>query len=438
VVVVGALGGVRGALLVAGIPAVVTLGRVGWVHVPEAALLLGALAVWERDPTLDRNRLALVVLGGLALLLRPTALGWLLALAAGLGWTARRRALPVLGAWGLAAVPALVAVRSYLLAKLVARDRYLADVPDLVGQLPPVVGVVPLLVAGAGLGLGWFGGRGFRGGGPVGWVLAAWALTPLALFLAFGAGLDNFTVGLAALAVLGARSWGDRRAGTLAAGLAFLVPAGLELLPPPAPDSAFGRIAGQLGLPVHLGVKNYAVPYRGWSAADVPTLVGQVCPEGRSPVADRACALGSVQGIFRPHGEDPGRFELFLTGLGEVRLVELGALPVTAAGLDAVVTWSCPEADRSWFRRYPGRAEAAGAAIAEGGFVPIWTRQVDPACAVAWWARPEQVVDPARLPLSDRLDRVELPHGAPLPVSAPKGPAPPPPRGRVGGPGGRP
>ncbi|MDP6935409.1 MAG: hypothetical protein QGG40_20985, partial [Myxococcota bacterium] len=61
----GPVAGLVAASLTAAAPVVVVEGRHAWIHLPEAALVLGALYAWVRDPTLRApvSRWALAILG---------------------------------------------------------------------------------------------------------------------------------------------------------------------------------------------------------------------------------------------------------------------------------------------------------------------------------------------------------------------------------------
>lgn len=382
----GRLGGPLGAMLVAALPVVWIQGRIGWIHVPEAALLLGALASWRADPGLDRRRSVLLLggLGALAALLRPSGVAWLGVLALVLLRRVGRRALPVVAAWLLAAVPAALEGRAYLAAKLAARERYTLDVPGLLHQLPFTLGTLPLLAVGLGL-LGAL--RGPRRPDPV---LIAWAAVPAGLFVLFRAGVDNFTLGGVALALVG--SAGLSNLGRLGAALpafALVLSVVVQWAPSPTTDSAAARIGGMLSLPVHTRLKNYARVHHGWGREEVAALVDALCP-------NRPCTIGVVQGLFRPHGEDPGRFELFLAGLDGVRLADLREKGGAEAELSGLVLWDCPDGDPAWFRRFPQAQSNAWSVIQARGMRPLGTHAPDPDCLVQGW-----VAEAAPAPRSD-------------------------------------
>ena len=213
-------------LLAAGTPVLILRARVSWLHLPEAVLVLAAAVPWLRDPTLERGSVRMALFGALALLLRPSALAWLvpLGLALALGRPPRRRLLAVGGTWLLAALPALWSLPGYLAPKLAGRERYALDVPGLAAQFMPTMG--PLLPAVALIGL-VLAPRRLRGR-----FLLAWVLLPALLWLAFRAGLDNFLVGPAALAILAGAGLSILAAPRLGAGgppLLAVAPA------PPAP-----------------------------------------------------------------------------------------------------------------------------------------------------------------------------------------------------------
>ncbi len=375
----GRLGGPRAAALVAALPMVWVQGRVGWIHVPEAALLLAAVAVWRADPDLGRPRTTVLLggLGVLAALLRPSASAWLALLGVALGLRLRRRALPVVIAWAVAAVPAALEGRAYLAAKIAARARYTVDVPDLLAQVPITLGTLPTLCILVGL----------AAAPPraIDRLLAAWAVLPVGLFFVFHAGIDNFTLGAVALAIVAAQGLGRLgRIGSVGPAVSLSLAIGVQWVPSPAPGTTAARIGGMLSLPVQDNLKNYARVHTGWGAAEVRALVAESCPQG-------PCTIGVVQGMFRPHGEDPGRFELFLSGIQEVQIADLRDHAGPPSRLAAVVQWECPDGDASWFRRFPDARANAQAAIRRADMHPVRQRQVDPGCGVTWWAG-----DPAR------------------------------------------
>ena len=381
----GRLGGARAAALAAAIPMVWVQGRVGWIHVPEAALLLSALTAWRADPELIRPRsgVGIAVLGALAVALRPSAVGWVALLGIAVGVRAGRRVvLPAL-VWVIASAPAAWEAQGYLAAKLAARERYAIDVPALLVQVPLTIGFVPGLTV-------LFGLVALRRAA-VDRLLATWALVPMVLFVGFRAGIDNFTTGVVALVILAAPGL-DRygRIADVGPLLSLTLAVLVQWVPSPAPGSTVARVAGMLSLPAQDNLKNYARPHTGWGAEDIRALVDESC-------RGRPCRIGVGQGLFRPHGEDPGRFETFLSGLDGVELADLRDRAGPPMGLDAVVSWECPDGDGPWFRRFPSARGNVQMAIRSAEMRPVLTRQIDPGCAVTWWRadRPPRTPAPA-------------------------------------------
>jgi hypothetical protein len=340
-------------LLTASLPAVAVLGRTGWIHVPETALLLGA-AVALRGTSV-RATLAAAALGGLAVAMRPSALAWLAILATTLRG---RRAWYVAAAWAIGAVPFAVEGRAYVAAKVLSRARYADVVAGPWVAWPEATGVLPLLLAGWGM---------LRAGRPDR-VLAAWTALPLLLWVAFRAGIDNFTPGFVAMAAWAARGLGP--GGAVAAGTAWALFAGGQLLPRGWGEGSVARVAAVLRLPVEPGLMNLYVPFTAWSPAEIRLLADSTCPPD-------SCRIGTIDGLFRPVSEDLGRFSLFLSGERRAKVVDLRAEP---AAVDAVVTWVCDDVARAPAPEALGNLRRVGASL-----TPIWGRRIG-VCTVGWYA----------------------------------------------------
>lgn len=401
------LGGPAGGLIAVGIasgaPMIRGLARASWLHVPEAALLLGVLAVLTADPALRRRGAAPAVaaLGALAVALRPSALPWLVPLVAlaahGAGRAGLRACLP----WALAAIPAAVTLGPYLAAKLDARERYVSDVPALLPQLMADLGGPSLLAVGIGvLALGWATWqRGLPAGGPR-LVLAAWAVIGLVLWGLFRAGLDNFTIAAAAVAVLAADAIAAaapavRAAGLGAALIAGLAPA-LAVLPP-----RIGPIAFLAGLPGPPGPFNLLRPWRGTPDPFVSALIAATCPG--------PCRIAVEDGLFEPNAEEPGRLGLFLLGRDDVTLVSLAEGPIDGP-VDALVRWHTPpEETRRRSARYPRVPAMADALAARQGLAPAWSGAARQGRTRVWWTRGGALISPAPADPGDPSEAPPLP-----------------------------
>ena len=397
------LAGARGLMgmvaLVGALPAVVVQARLGWIHVPEAVLCLGALLAWEGDRSLrgPRTRVLLAVLGALALALRPSAVIWLapLAVALVLSRPSRKALATVALGWCLGAVPLVLTLPRYLSSKLGARERYAVDVPGLLQQLPDLLGPFGLVVLALGLlalGRAVVEGRlslrpGLRGG-----VLAAWVLLPVLAFVVFRAGLDNFTLGFVALAAVAVEGLASRRlaALTLLPWLAFTLPQWLE---PPHPEGLLARVGHFAHLPLGPELRNHYRPYGFWSAADVLALVDATCEAGQP------CRVGVDQGLFQPYGEEPGALELFLSGADAIELVDLReARDRGEADLDALMHYDCGELDGPWRRRFPNSATIFARVVDHNGLAVAWTRPMDFHCRGLWLTPGGTVARPEGLP----------------------------------------
>ena len=386
--------GTIGALLAAGTPLLVLPARVTWLHVPEAALVLGAALPWLRDPRLGRGLGWTAGLGALALLLRPSALPWLGLLAAavlvGRGgarppW---RRLVAVAAAWGLACIPMVGFLPEYLAAKAGARAGYAAHIPTVLrlvlegGRLPGLV-----LVAGAGLGL--WQARAGRG------LLSVWALATVALAAGSRAGPDNFLVGVAALAVLGGvglARW--PRPGAVTAGLLTLGQHALPLGGPPAPGTAHAALTDAFALPPPGPLGGRVWPLRGFGEAELNQLLDATCP------ASGACALGVDRGLAWPETEDPGQLGAFLLdrpGL-VLRSTRRPRAPDGPRSLHALVLLTCLQDDARYRHEEPATARALDAWVRVQRLAPAWVHALPGGCELAWLTPGGAVRDPSALP----------------------------------------
>ncbi|MCB9763306.1 MAG: hypothetical protein H6739_26305 [Alphaproteobacteria bacterium] len=392
------LGGPSAATATAGllgsIPLVVTWGRQVWFHVPEAALITAAMALWVHDPRLARWRtvVALAALGALAMTLRQTGLVWVATLAPLALGAARARVAALFVAWGLAALLPLSHYGDYLGGKLLARSRYAEAVPALVDQIPFMVGWGALALGAAGL-VALLRRRESVSIGILG-VLVLWGTLPLALVGVFQAGLDNhtlFAVGLGLGGGLGLARL--HRLGPWAAVGLFLAFHGLAYTDGGLRRVTAGRLAPQRAEPI----VDLNRPYRGFGEPDLRALFAATCPEGEG------CFILVHRGLFRPFQDTTGALELYLMGEERVRLVPLHLRRpqgLVRGPAHAMASMRCSPSERlrAWQALRPDSDARAQTVIEERGFVKVWERPVTSDCALEWWAPPEGLPNPGALP----------------------------------------
>lgn len=395
-------------LLAGGMPFLAIFPRLSWIHVPETALILGAALPWLRSPTLERGLWWTALLGAAAIQLRTSALPWLAPLAVGLvlGVDGRRpplRRLAVIGlAWLLAALPSLVGLLSYLSPKLDARMRYARDVPPFAQQVLIGAGpIVPLLAVGGAL-LAWR----HRRSAPVR-LLTAWSLLTVLLWAGFRAGMDNFLVGFAALAVLTAVGLSHQpRLGLALAVLPWLLLHLPRFLPAPPEPSIRADTLGKLNQPPHASLHSPYRPFTQWGRAHLDSLLLASCPSSGQ------CKVAVDQGLLTPYSEEPGRLELFLAGHDAVDLVDLRAegRAIELPQVHALVHYDCGDRDLSWRQRFPRSLDRLFHLIEEQELEPAWSKEVSGDCRVLWFTPDGAALDPAALPDDgDDLSTLKLP-----------------------------
>jgi len=392
-----------GAIVVIGmLPAVVLQARMSWVHIPETALLIGLVGTLSgANPSRSRTAI-LTVLGFLALTLRPSALVWIVPVLLLQRWhpPQKRLSRPTLAIWALGTLPTIVGLPTYLDAKLDARVRYTLDVPPLSDQIPDQMGGLGLPVALLGLAfaLPWLFRR--RRDPMVG-ELVIWSLLPIALFLGFRAGLENFTPGFAAIAILAGIGLA-RHTALLGLGMVAWM-AFTTLQHSPMPTGAIAQLAEAARLPLAPRLRNSWRPYTTWTADDLAQLVGATCDR-------RHCAIATDQGLLRPDGEEPGHLERFL--LHETPIV-LHSLRTPDHDPDkaiaAVIHYDCPTLETSWRRRHPHSLGQYREVVQQHNLLVSWSRRIDPQCVVYWLTPDVRVDHPDRLPIGDPItDRLPV------------------------------
>ncbi len=407
------LAGLCATALAAAMPMVVIMGRTPWIHIPEAAIAVLVVAVWQRDRGLTRWRsVAALALGGsLAITLRHSGLIWMAPIAPLLLWTggpprAWRRILLVLAAWGLSTVVPAMQLLQYLEAKMGARDRYATQLPQFLEQLVSnlawptfiacVLGLVLLNIR-----------RPSLPRRPVRLLLAIWLLLGGLLWVVFRAGLDNFTPMMVALAILG--GLGIARMGPwglIPAVFAFLI----SSLPQWLDKNTVVLFHGIPGFPdFTAGVhpNNHYRPWKGFAHAQVRELLAATCPDP----SEADCLIAVDQGLFSPFTEDPGALELFLMDLEQVHLLslrDLGALP-RLDKVHGVSTYYCPERDASWRERYPNSQDLLTEILDSFDMQVVWSTDLFMGCTYLWMAPEGEIEDPTTLPAGTSMSAMPGP-----------------------------
>lgn len=382
-------------------PVVTLFSRKDWIHVPEAALLFAALAVWLGDETFSRRRTAPLVGGLLAaiLLLRQTGLIWAATFAVAAGpaaWRAGRGKVAVLAAFlAFGAAPSIPGLATYLSRKVAARERYGADIPPLWEQISPLLGQVPILLTIAGLAcaLPFLRRRWSRG--PM--LLGSWALLPFPLYYLFLAGIDNFNAFAPALAI--GAAWGlsaiDRRL-VAAPALGLLVFLGPQWLP-----AGGATFLGPLA-PEDSRVESMEIAYRHttpWPASRIAALLDATCPSEEW----RSCRIVVDQGLFAPAVEEFGLLELFLMGEDRVELRTVYDEPDggwESAGVDGMMLFECSWRDEQWRKRLPDLAVRTIEIVQATGLAESWRDRPTIDCSVHWLTPWGSFAYPEKAPLA--------------------------------------
>lgn len=359
--------------LVAQLPVLLLSSRLGWIHMPEAALVTAAAAAWagDRELTSRRNVLGIAIAGALAIMLRPSGALWFTLLgAAGLvaTWGARPRALGiVLGSWTLAALVPAPIFADYVKGKLGVAERYGEDVPGLAAQLLDHLHGAGIVLIGLGLGsLAFEALRRAPGLSPhdradcpiapparrfVRLVLASWVLAALAMYAVIRCGIDNFPLFYVGLALMAAAGLSGGQAGPWLSALVTLV--WLQ-------DTA-------------LRVYQDLTHHPDLPSTRVVALLDATCPD-RS--VRHRCVVIVDGGLFVPRSEEPGGLELFLMQEAAVDLMDIRQRRATGMRPDAVATWACgPD--------LAARPGSTGALAARWALTPAFEDIID-GCRFSW------------------------------------------------------
>ncbi len=388
-------------MLVASMPVVMVSGRTPWIHVPEAALMLGLVLAWQADAALRRwaTVAKLAALGALLLTLRHSGLPWIVTIAPLLLFSrgAPRRwgriALVAL-TWSCAAVVPALELKRYMVAKMGARERYVEHLPDLWIQLGDTIGK-PVLWLGI-LGIALLLLRRPRlPKEPVKPVLLAWMVASIVMWVVFRAGMDNFTPIGPALAVLA--GLGLARLGplglvppTLAATL-FVVPQWVSIEAPLAP-----WLTRHFGLTVGTHPLNWYMPWRGFGPREVQALIDASCPSQ----ADATCIVVVDHGLMLPFAEDPGALELFLMAEDRVRLVPMRGhrAPPRLNRVHALASFDCLDQPQDWRERYEFSEEVLHQLMEAYALKPVWTDLLWGRCGYMWHTPDGALLDPLAMP----------------------------------------
>ncbi len=363
----GATTAVAATALVAQLPVLILSSRLGWIHVPEATLVVLAAGVWASDPRLTRpaNALWIGIAGALAITLRPSGVLWFLLLGASggvAGWRAggvRPRAIGmVLGSWVLAALVPAPIFANYVHGKLGVAERYAGVVPGLGAQLLDQLHVSGIVLVGLGiasLALHRRDSSGPRGGDPLHrLILAGWVLASLAMYAVVHCGLDNFPLFYVGLSMIAAAGLSRGRSGPWLTALVVLAWA----------LGTAGRAYEELTVHPEL------------PSTRVHALLDATCPHRD---AKHRCIVVADGGLFVPHSEEPGGLELFLMQEPGVDLYSVGQRRAEGLRPDGLATWQCGAQPAS---------PATDALVSRWGLSPSFEAPVE-GCEFRWFtARP--------------------------------------------------
>lgn len=381
--------------IVAQMPILLLSSRLGWIHMPETALVV--LATWavSTDSGLAKTRTIVIVAltGALAITLRPSGILWMGVLgvlgtagatrhAGGAGGATgrdepERGARPVgalvaiASAWALALTVPYPEFRSYVLGKLDLHDRYSLAVPALLPQLKEqfgwfLLGCVALGAANVAASL-----LAWRRWSPSlrTATLTAWFGGSLVMYAIVRCGMDNFPLFYVAVALIAG--------------------AGLAQPPPFMPTGPFRKIAVLLPVAGWFWVTGgHALdeatgPRPVLPSTRLTALLDETCPNRRP---QRRCVLLTDQGLTAPRSEEPGQLELFLMGERFVALRTVYQPEALTMKPAALASWSCGADDALWRQRRPEGDPQRQAVITRWGLAPLRTFEVD-GCTFTWLTR---------------------------------------------------
>ena len=397
--------------LIGAVPSVTVFARTAWIHIPEAALLMTALAIYVDDLRLERRRTVfwLVILGALTIQLRESGLIWVATMGpmillgtwprigSRFPWT---RVVSVGACWVLAVVPPLIRMVEYLEAKLGARERYILQTPPLkeqfVESLSLPVAVLCLV------GVIFFTIELRRRFHPVGALLLLWGAVPILLFMIFYAGFTNYTPYMTAVCVAAAcgLTWIDGSVAILPVIILSIVFQAWwpePLLEESVESMDLGRVE----------LRKRMRPVAGWGGTDVVALLDASCTDERW----HSCKVVVDQGLFYPGSEEYGFFELFL--LGEDR-VELRTIYDEPDGgwdgyeIDVFAIFRCGLQDDGYLRRAPDAIRRGLGLIEEHDLELIYSDKVDDFCSYHWFTPEAWNADSDLIPEPWNADEVEV------------------------------
>lgn len=327
-VVAGPTAGLVAVLLVAGFPQTQVMARIHWIHHPESAAIMGALAIGVAAPALATwpQRIGAFCFLLLGLTTRETGLPFGLPVAMILtvgAWRAGSKKMAIFMAFTAMLGVGILAptLLPYLAAKIDNASGYAAAVGNPFPVLIRALCVITFVAAVP------FALLGFTNWKHRGWALVVtalaliWVLGGIAAVAVYHVGIDNFPlvgVGIALAAGIGAARWAWLKipaigstlvAATLVQGSALVSP--LILTPIDSALAPYGTT----------GPLNYLRVY--WGAASAAML---------RPIAERACQTIADQGwqdclvlvsrgLFNPSWEDGGSFGMYLEGMRKITIM---------------------------------------------------------------------------------------------------------------------
>jgi hypothetical protein len=397
----GPVAGAIAVVAVVAFPQTHVLTRTHWIHHPETAALVGALALWAWRPALTNwpQVIGVSVLLFLGETIRQTGipfgvpLGLLFVV---VSWRegARARLAPIVVAlvggvaWHgpkLAQYVSNKAASAEGYAKSVVAPWY--SIVENLG-LPVLIWSVPLAL----LGLVALRRRGLAV--PVIGICLVWIVGGVASVALFNVGPDNFPISGVALAILAGIGGGAFRIAAVPSVVLGIVAAALLQVPPLLSYEHVRNLPESLRTWSNPGPINYLRVY--WYPIPVDAVlpvVDQVCAETRSDPMARCFILAS-RGLFNPSWEDGGTFALFLAGrlrstvlTPEVIWDDAGRASGVTKRVHALVDVRCAQGVApSAGGRFQAQTARMQAMLATWGGTPIATFGDPKACTQTWYA----------------------------------------------------